>query len=337
MLPFERLSSGGKLRRLRLIARRALDAYGFGEARLTPLRHATWSTTFRVDGISPPGRYVLRIHGQREADEAEARSELLWLQALRRETDLVAPEPITTPDGELVATAEMEGVPGPRCCVLLRWLDGRLLSYRAGPRTVNQVGRLMARLHGHAEAFTPPPGFRRDRLDPADLLRDWSPSALGTDMLSADQICVVAAAVERLRAEVRRCPASPTTYGLIHADLHPSNLLVHQGQVRAIDYGDCCFGPFAFDFAVWLVALADHDAPEQQARWSAFLSGYRSVRTLPPEQEAQIDMCMAWRRLQDLDWPPEMAANPNYRARARAALPGKVRALRRYAEGIPGP
>lgn len=63
MHAFERLTYRGKLRRLRCLARRALEAYALGEARLTLLRDAAWSTTFRVDVASPSGRYVLRVHG----------------------------------------------------------------------------------------------------------------------------------------------------------------------------------------------------------------------------------------------------------------------------------
>jgi Ser/Thr protein kinase RdoA (MazF antagonist) len=132
MLEFDRLTGPGKLRRLRRLAVRALGAYGLGDARLTHLRHAPWSTTFRVDVTAPPGRYVLRIHAPETAGAAEARSELLWLAALRRDTDLGVPA--------LVVTAEADGVPGPRHCVLFRWLEGRFLSANTSPGAIRQVG-----------------------------------------------------------------------------------------------------------------------------------------------------------------------------------------------------
>ncbi|HEV7215368.1 MAG TPA: phosphotransferase [Chloroflexota bacterium] len=333
IVAFDRLTYRGKLHRLRRLARQALLAYGLGDARLTPLRHAPWSTTFRVDVASPRCRYVLRIHGSELTDAAEARSELLWLAALRRDTDLAVPEPIATPDGALTVAVEANGVPGPRQCVLLRWLDGRFLSPATSLPTVRQVGQFMARLHLHAERFAPPPGFQRQRLDPSDILQQAPPALLGRGILTADAVAVVAAAAHRLRDEVRALAPTPATFGLIHADLHVANLLVHRGRVCAIDYGDCAFGPFAYDIAVWLVILAHRDWPAQEEKQAAFFAGYRSVRSLPPEQREQIGTCMAWRRLQDLDVPVALAEDPRFRARFASALPEQLRALRRYADG----
>ena len=333
MLPFERLTYGGKLRRLRCLAGQALSAYDLGDARLTPLRHAAWSTTFRVDIAAPRGRYVLRVHDPDNADAAEARSELLWLAALRRDTDLGVPEPVATPDGALVVSAKAAGVPAPRHCVMLRWLDGRFLSPSTSLHTVHQVGQFMARLHLHAERFAPPPGFTRERLEPDDALSEWTPAILTEGTLPTDAVAIVVAAAQRLRDETRAFTASPATFGLIHADLHPANLLVHHGAVRAIDFGDCTFGYFAFDLAVWLVALAQSDWPDQEGKQAAFFAGYRSARSLPPEQAAQIGGCMAWRRLQDLGWPATMADDPKHRAWMSASLPKLVQALRRYADG----
>jgi Ser/Thr protein kinase RdoA (MazF antagonist) len=334
VLAFERLTYRGTPRRLRRLARHALEQYALGEARLTLLKHAAWSTTFRVDVASPPRRYVLRVHAPDQANAAEASSELRWLLALRRDTDLAVPEPVAAPAGALAVTAEADGVPGPRACVLLHWLDGRFLTYRPGLATVHQVGQFMARLHCHAERFASPPGFTRHRLDPGAFLRDWSPAALmGAGGVSADQVAVAVAAAKRLGEEATAFVLSPATFGLIHADLHPTNLLVRHGQVRAIDFGDCAFGPFAYDMAVWLVQLAERGQPDHGEKRAAFFAGYRSVRSLPPEQLAQISACMAWRRLEDLDWPLAMAGHPKVCDWVATSLPGAVRALRRFADG----
>jgi Ser/Thr protein kinase RdoA (MazF antagonist) len=333
LLPFERLAHRGKVRRLRRLARRALDEYGLGDARFTLLRHAAWGTTFRVDVASPRGRYVLRVHGPDVTNVAEARSELLWLAALRRDTDLGVPEPVTTPDGALAVTVRTEGVPGPRDCVLLRWLEGSFFSHHAGLRTIHQVGQFMARLHLHAERFAPPPGFTRRRMNPDDALRDWSPEVLGEGGLSTAAVATAVGAAQRLHDEARTLTPTPATFGLIHADLHLSNLLVHHGTVRAIDFGDCAFGYFAYDIAVWLVALAKTGWSDQEEKRAAFFAGYGSVRPLPPDQATQIDHCMAWRRLEDLDWDAETVDHPRFRAWLSTGLPELIRALRRYADG----
>lgn len=332
MLEFDRLTDRGKLRRLRGLAYHALGAYGLADAHLTPLRYAPWSSTFRVDVAAPFRRYVLRIHAPDAADAAEARSEMLWLAALRRDTDLGVPAPIAAPGGALVVTAEADGVPGPRHCVLVHWLEGRFLSPNTNIRAFHQVGQYMAHLHRHAERFAPPPGFTREQLDPADALQEW-PAALREGILSPAAAAIVAAAAERLRDEARALTPTAATFGLIHADLHPANLLVHRGAVRAIDFGDCAFGYFAFDLAALLVALAESGWPDLAEKRAAFFAGYGSVRSLPPEEVAQIGLCMAWRRVQDLGWAVAIPDDPAVRDWVSASLPNMVSALRRYADG----
>src|ERR1700694_531607 len=99
---FELLPRSIQLRRMRRLAQTALAAYELESANLTPLQHFL-NTTFRVDvpldalrlqGGDKPLRYAFRISRSGYQDASTIRSELLWLQAIRRETTLVVPEPI---------------------------------------------------------------------------------------------------------------------------------------------------------------------------------------------------------------------------------------------------
>ena len=133
-----------------------------GGARLVLLRHEQ-NATFRVDGDG--ARYVLRINRPGLQSEATVESEMAWLAALRRDTDLVVPEPVATRDGSLVVTVADPGVPGARCCALLRWIDGRFVNRRLTPAHLARMGDTMGRLQAHAAGWTPPDGFIRQRLD----------------------------------------------------------------------------------------------------------------------------------------------------------------------------
>src|SRR6478609_7446855 len=119
MRAYDALTGRGQLGRLRRMGRTALERYpgDLDGARLVLLRHEQ-NATFRVDGVG--ARYVLRINRPGLQSEATVESEMAWLAALRRDTDLVVPEPVATRDGSLVVTASEPGVPGERCCALLR-------------------------------------------------------------------------------------------------------------------------------------------------------------------------------------------------------------------------
>jgi Ser/Thr protein kinase RdoA (MazF antagonist) len=339
MKPFETLSAVGQLRRMRQLAQAALRAYDLGAVRLTPLTNSE-NMTFRVEtepavaqgngAIRQPGRYVLRIHRVDAKSPAEISSELMWLAALRRETELVVPEPVLTSDRSLLTLATAEGVPGPRCCVLFRWVEGQFLGQRVSAAALGQVGVFMARLHQHAERFVPPATFTRGRVDcrhilDEPLLDHLSRQAAG---ISADTRRVLQLVAERIRSDTQSLGSDPTVYGLIHADLHQFNYLFHRGEVRAIDFDDCCWSHHLYDMAVTLVGAGEwQPTPAHRA---AFLAGYRCVRPLAAAHEALLETFMAARRLIVLQWLLVNMNQPSFCAWAPAEAERAVRELRAF-------
>ena len=82
---WDSLSRQAQLVRLRRLACTALGVFGIEGARMTLLRHQD-NTTFRVQ--TGGGAYVLRINRPQVHTAQTIESEMAWLSALRRETDL---------------------------------------------------------------------------------------------------------------------------------------------------------------------------------------------------------------------------------------------------------
>ena len=99
-------------------------------------------------------------------------SELQWLSALRRDTDLLVPEPVSTRDGEAIVSVRVEDVKEERVCILLRWVPGRSIDTGLSPTLFERVGLFMARLHQHAKYFVPPGDFIRPSWDWEAILGD---------------------------------------------------------------------------------------------------------------------------------------------------------------------
>jgi hypothetical protein len=144
---FASLSRREQLGRLRRVGRTALASYGLEDARLTLQRYEQ-NTTFRVDAREGP--YLLRINRPRVQTPDTIGSEMAWLSALRRDTDLGVPEPVAARDGSFVILAGDPGVPEPHVCVLLRWLDGRFINQRLAPAHLWRVGALAGKLQEYA-------------------------------------------------------------------------------------------------------------------------------------------------------------------------------------------
>ena len=171
---FEELTYIGQTRRLYRLAKAVLIDYGLENSRVKLIKHAT-NTTFQIDTLEESkgkkrnnrnveNRYLLRIHGPGYQTATSIASELEWLKALRRDTDLAVPEPVSTLGGEQLTEASLPDVPGPRICSLLRWMNGRAYR-RPHPVHLAAIGEVMARLHNYAERWTPPIEFTRRRLD----------------------------------------------------------------------------------------------------------------------------------------------------------------------------
>src|SRR5436190_2272836 len=223
MKPFHTLTKRGQVLRLKVMARKALDDFGIEDATLVPLEHMA-NTTFRVEAADV-GRYVMRIEAPSSSTalpprtEEQVRSEMEWLVALTRDTDLVIPVPVSTRDNGLLTRVEVEGVPEAQVCVLFRWIDGRFINKGLTPTHIERVGVFTARLHEHTtKQFVPPAGFTRpypDRLSP-----EMASAMLKTvgEVRPREDVKVVDVVMEGARGAFGELATGPDVYGLIHAD-----------------------------------------------------------------------------------------------------------------------
>jgi Ser/Thr protein kinase RdoA (MazF antagonist) len=308
MKAFQSLSHRGQVRRLKEMARVALADYDLSVARVKPLFHVE-NTTFRV-WAADGSRYVMRITRPGKQTVEGVRSEMQWLAALRRDTDLVVPEPVPTRDGELLTIKEVEGVPEPRICVLFHWVAGKFLNEELTPAHLERVGILTAHLHEHVSRWVPPEGFTRGNVANLSDKTVARMVNLVAALRSPEDVQIVEAVLARARAVLEALGDHPEHYGLIHADLHQWNYLFHRREVRAIDFDDCGYGPFLYDLGVTLFNVLDR--PDCPALRDALLASYRSVRPLPAEHEGYLETFYALRRLQIMIWEMEMRDHPAF-------------------------
>jgi Ser/Thr protein kinase RdoA (MazF antagonist) len=290
------------------VAEGALPRYGLGGAPLRLLTHRS-NTLFAVGD-----EYVLRINRPDPPPVARLRGELIWLDALRHDTDLIVPEPVATEDGEWLIPVDARGLPAPRLCVLLRRVEGRFLGGGLTPAHLRRVGALQAALHRHAATWTPPAAFDRRRWDWRWMFDDLSvlgPSGAG--LLSPEARAVWAATQARVAAEMAALEARGGEYGVIHADLQHTNYLFHGDEARAIDFADCCWGYFVYDMAIPLFNLAGR--PDEAALRAAFFAGYSRVRPLPPDTEAGLRLFTALVLIKRVNYLAR-AADPALRSQA---------------------
>ncbi len=303
MRPIEELTYAGQTRRLRQLAVEVARLHGFASERFDLLGHAE-NTTFRARG--PDGDFLLRIHRPGYQTPESIASELEWLAALRRDTQLVVPRPVVT-DAGAVLSVGARGVE-PRSVVAFEWIDGRF-SRRYSVRSMRRLGRFMAELHEHATTFQPSADFARRHWAREGML-GGDPSAQ-LHLLPARHRSLFESATRLAESGVATLEFGATNFGLIHADLHRGNFLMHRGELAAIDFDDCGFGPFLYDLAVALHGPSL--LPEFPELRDALVGGYREVRPLPDDEVSVIPAFLALRTVGVTLWIIDRAQeNPKF-------------------------
>lgn len=157
-------------------------------------------------------------------------------------------------------------MPEARQVDLFEWIEGSQLGTATADladekqfaRIYRTAGELAALLHNHAAAWPLPAGFERHAWGAQGLMgeapiwgRFWELEDLSPDERGL---------VRRARHEVRRAllphPRIASNYSLIHADLHPENMLVQGERVRVIDFDDAGFGWHLYELATMLWSVS---------------------------------------------------------------------------------
>jgi Ser/Thr protein kinase RdoA (MazF antagonist) len=301
-------------------ARQALTAWGLPGQEPELLKYRE-NAVFKVR-LADGGKAALRLHRPGYHSEAALRSELLWMDDLRR-NGIAVPQPIATQDGALLV--RIDGAE-PQFADLIGWVEGRQIGESGKPlphsaaeiaRIYRLVGIAMAETHNTADRWNAPAGFSRGAWDSDGLLgesplwgRFWD--CHGLSRAEREFLSEL-----RLELRDRLHAANAPDYGLIHADLVRENVLVDGDAVALIDFDDCGHGFRLFDIATALLRNR-RDAHYEMIR-SALLEGYRARRPLDDEALAHLPLFLLLRSLTYIGW-----------AGARPELPDATERLTRY-------
>jgi Ser/Thr protein kinase RdoA (MazF antagonist) len=289
-------------------ARQALATFGVEPAELRFI-NLSENITFRAIDSRDGSPLVLRLHRPGYHDIVALRSEHMWIRALVQ-TGIAAPEPLLTLAGENFARVEIASTGEQRWAGLARWAEGELLAdvvackTDAAANTDNfaKMGAIMAAMHEQATGWTPPAGFRRHLLDADGLMGlkpFWGPFWEQT-MLSPAERAMLLDTRDQLHAALIRYGKATRTFSMIHADLHPRNVLIDGARMAVIDFDDSGFGWHQYDLAVALNGYRDH--PDFPVFRDACIAGYRSERSISDEDLALLPMFLLIRDMAHLGW-----------------------------------
>ena len=319
-------------------ARAALEAFPIAPAKLAFV-NVSENVTFRVTNEAGED-FVLRLHRPWYHTIERLKGERVWTRALTA-AGVSVPQGVTTKTGDDYVRVAVEAVGEQRWAGLARWIEGSVLFGIVEAETdsaaieahFGRLGAIMAALHNQAAGWAPPASFERHVLDADGLMGAvtgeppfWGPF-WDHPMFSPDERTLMLATRDKIHAALSRYGRDAASFSLIHADLHPGNVLIDGDHLAVIDFDDAAFGWHLYDFAVALVFYEDHT--HFAGFRDACLRGYAAVRPLPGDVVRLLPMFLLIRRLVQIGWlnaRPELPERSDLEQRKEEIL-ARIRAF----------
>jgi Ser/Thr protein kinase RdoA (MazF antagonist) len=172
---------------------------------------------------------------------------------------------------------------------------------------LQQIGRLVARIHLIGETTQ----FRhRPSLDLASFGEKSRDYLLENGFIPADLQTVYSGICEHLCESIRGCYSRAGQPGHIrlHADFHPSNVLVDEQMVHIVDLDDARMGPSVQD--LWMFLSGDRE--EQTPQLERLLEGYTEFRTFDARELHLIEALRTLRIMHYSAWIAKRWKDPAF-------------------------
>lgn len=269
-----------------------------------------------IDG-NPEGVVRVSQPGYVGGPEAVA-SEISWLNALHDIEGINLINPVPTVRGTFVTTIRDRDAVG-WTVISTKFVKGTVLEDIDNPAPYYvTIGKWAAQFHEQSRRWKAPFGFTRFNWDISNMVGPsprwgrWEDAHLR----EADrELCNQA--LWKAMDVVMKVPRTSRTWGLIHADLRPSNVIKGaDGTLTIIDFDDAGYSWYLYDYASSL-SFIEHKpyAPELAQSW---VKGYaESAGTFSDAELGTMSALSMIRRLQMLGWttnhrddalPPGLAA-----------------------------
>ena len=299
---------GGEYMNHKEIAENAIKQYNINVCSMDFIAQSG-STIYKVKSASGDD-YCLRLYasvnnalGEEWTSRQSINSMLQWTHALSKDKpNITIPCPVLNASNELITN--IDGM----LCTVENWLEGEQKPYFVTEQDAANVGILLAHLHEHASSWKIPKNFQRPSFD-SNCINETLAALEKTSLdFSKDCINALKLGANKVIELLNTYERTSKTWGIIHADIIPPNLLYYENEIRPIDFGACGLGHFLWDIATTMPFV-----PLQYRE--ILLNAYSTVFSLPDNYIELIEGFFIACRLQVLgffinlpdaaDWVPD--------------------------------
>lgn len=291
----------------------ALRYYPIDQPQIEFIRHNE-NVTYKVTDLATGKMFVVRIHqpninfslellGIQQHSAAALQSELDLIETLALHTDIAMQVPLANRDGSYVTTLA-DGTPA----TVLSWVDGETIEQAEITSDILcSIGWMVGKMHAHFSETAHQRGYSRYAYDQTlvDRIRHKVDDLLNRKLLAEPHYSVLQSALVEIRVRMTELDGDTGSYGLVHADLAKSNLILHHGGIVPIDFSLSGYSHFYMDIGS---LYAHFTRPDEQA----LLKGcYERItgRRLDPHYiepfvalQVLLFLISSYERIHQLDW-----------------------------------
>jgi Ser/Thr protein kinase RdoA (MazF antagonist) len=207
------------------------------------------NTIYKVTDLDN-NSYSLRLHLSKGnalesfwSEPEVIRSEMVWLHALATDTDLTLPSPFKNIRGEFITNVNNTS------CTLLKWVEGEQKPFIPTIDDAAALGEMTGKLHRQSSTWQIPDLFERPAFNSSRILQSLGKLTEKSNVgwLNAGDTELLQQAGQRVITMMNSMERTAGNWGMIHADLIPSNVVFHGKEARPIDFGACSFGYYLSD------------------------------------------------------------------------------------------
>ena len=305
-----------QVKRLRAMATEVIKLYPLNVRTIDFIKYSA-NAIFKITDTQNKS-FVLRINPTEYHTEQAISEEIMWLQHIANTTNLLVPIPVKTIDGKYLIEARHPLLLSSRFCTVFEWLPGKKRWKSINELYARNLGEIIAKLQKSGQGINMQHRhyWLADGLVGADTARFFNVEQL-TEVSVEEQEMITAArriVYEKLKHyEI----AHKDKTGVVHTDIQPNNILVHDGHYAVIDFDECGIGFYGDDLAVALCAFEHVAEGNKQKSFmklrEALFNGYSKFMPLSEEDIQLSPYFILARKLTTIAWLEARKNNPNLR------------------------
>ena len=310
MKKYDELTPLGKKRRLHKVAEEALKEYDMRVDKISYLTEET-NILFKVQDTNK-NKYALKIFQEESSKIEDNLAEVFLINQVAKNSDIKVPEVVSAKNGENIVQIIYEGFEIPKRIALYQWIDGKEIDGREDYDYFYKLGKVAAKLHDATSGIVLPKDINPKKWDKVfyysgEVAVYKQPKY--QKFLSHKFHEIMDFIIPYLNEKLSGYYTSSKPQ-LLHADLNPYNVWTYRNEIRLIDFEEAMNALPLHDLAIALFYYKYDQNFEYDKVKDKLFEGYNSIKKLPDFNEYDIELLIAARRVNFLNYVLLIMDNP---------------------------